>query len=84
MQFQTNTRQLCRTDLRVNLLQRAEKRHKGRTAKVGDGPQAGEETAVPHLLKVALTHILSAHEHTTGGNHQCFSFINFFIHSFQS
>lgn len=28
---------------------------------MGDGPQAGEETAVPHLLKVALAHILTTH-----------------------
>lgn len=29
---------------------------------MGDGPQASEETAVPHLLKVALTHVLSTHD----------------------
>lgn len=48
-----------RTDLWVNFLQWAEKGHQGRPSEVGDGPQAGEKTAVPHLLKVALTHILS-------------------------
>lgn len=43
----------------MNFLQRAEKGHKRRAAEVGDGPQAGEETAVPHPLKVALAHILT-------------------------
>lgn len=27
---------------------------------MGDGPQAGEEAAVPHLLEVALAHVLPA------------------------
>lgn len=45
----------------VDLLQWAEEGHKGWTAKVGDGAQAGEEAAVPHFLKVTLAHVLSAH-----------------------
>lgn len=63
------------TNLRVNFLQRAEKGHKRRTAEVGDGPQAGEETAVPHLLKMALTHILT----TQSGENRERSLVYFFI-----
>lgn len=44
----------------VDFLERAEERDERRTAKVGYGPQAGEEAAVPHLLEVAFTHILPA------------------------
>lgn len=47
-------------DLWVNFLQGAEKGDEGRAAKVGDGPQAGEEAAVPHFLKVPLAHVLHA------------------------
>lgn len=46
------------TDLRVNFLQRVKEGDEGRTTKVSDGAQASKEAAVPHLLKVALTHIL--------------------------
>lgn len=42
----------------MNLLQGAKKGDEGRAAKVGDGPEAGEEAAVPHFLKMALTHVL--------------------------
>lgn len=45
----------------MNFLQGTEEGHKWWTAKVSDGSQAGEETAVPHLLKVALTDILQRH-----------------------
>lgn len=42
----------------MDVLQRAEKGQKRRSAKVGDRSEAGEEAAVPHLLEAALTHIL--------------------------
>lgn len=51
-----------RADLRVNPLQWAEKGHEGRAAEMGDRAQTSEQTAVPHLLEMALTHILSTHE----------------------
>lgn len=46
------------TDLRVHLLQRAEKGHEGRAPKVGDGAQPREQALVQHLLEVPLTDVL--------------------------
>lgn len=46
------------THLWVNVLQRVEKGQKWWSAKVGDGSEASEEAAIPHLLEVALAHIL--------------------------
>lgn len=54
-------------DLGVDLLQRAEEGQEGGPAEMGDRAETGEETAVPHLLKVTLTHILPTREHSIQG-----------------
>ena len=42
----------------MDLLQGLEEWLKGRSAKVGDGAQAREQTPVQHLLEVPLTDVL--------------------------
>lgn len=46
------------TDLRMNLLQGAEKGHKWWPSKVGDGTQACEQAPVEDLLEVTFTDVL--------------------------